>query len=103
MGTSTNSDRGNSPQRKGVPYETKNKNCCCEGCIAPKRHPGCHDKCSDYIKYRNLRNEENAEKFQKSEKRADIDSFKRKAIKNMVEQETKRLKIPYLQMFKSGL
>lgn len=22
----------------------------CKGCVAPKRHPGCHDHCPEYIK-----------------------------------------------------
>ena len=22
---------------------------CCRYCIAPKRHPGCHGRCSDYL------------------------------------------------------
>lgn len=25
---------------------------CCRGCIAPKRHPGCHGSCPEYIKER---------------------------------------------------
>lgn len=23
---------------------------CCKDCVAPKRHPGCHDTCEDYKK-----------------------------------------------------
>lgn len=23
---------------------------CCHGCMAPKRHPGCHDTCPEYRK-----------------------------------------------------
>ena len=23
--------------------------CCCKGCVAPKRHPGCHGECMEYI------------------------------------------------------
>lgn len=23
---------------------------CCHGCIAPKRHPGCHGTCPEYLK-----------------------------------------------------
>ena len=22
---------------------------CCLGCVAPKRHPGCHSSCPDYL------------------------------------------------------
>ena len=25
---------------------------CCHGCVAPKRHPGCHDHCEEYKKER---------------------------------------------------
>lgn len=25
---------------------------CCHGCVAPKRQPGCHGHCPDYIKER---------------------------------------------------
>lgn len=23
--------------------------CCCKGCVAPKRNPGCHGTCPEYI------------------------------------------------------
>ena len=23
---------------------------CCNGCVAPKRHPGCHGHCQEYLK-----------------------------------------------------
>ena len=22
---------------------------CCYGCVAPKRYPGCHDRCGEYL------------------------------------------------------
>ena len=22
---------------------------CCKGCVAPKRHPGCHSSCPEYL------------------------------------------------------
>lgn len=25
---------------------------CCVGCVAPKRHVGCHSKCEEYLKER---------------------------------------------------
>ncbi len=25
---------------------------CCHGCVAPKRHPGCHSTCPEYLKQR---------------------------------------------------
>lgn len=33
---------------------------CCKGCVAPKRYPGCHDHCPEYI----------AEKAQYEERKA---------------------------------
>ena len=26
---------------------------CCLGCVAPKRYPGCHDRCREYISEKN--------------------------------------------------
>lgn len=34
---------------------------CCRGCIAPKRHPGCHDHCPEYIKERAAYDKKKAE------------------------------------------
>ena len=34
---------------------------CCHGCVAPKRHPGCHDHCPEYIKEKAQHNAEKAE------------------------------------------
>lgn len=36
----------------------------CIGCVAPKRHPGCHDKCPDYII---------AKAFHEAERKADFE------------------------------
>jgi hypothetical protein len=33
---------------------------CCYHCVAPKRHPGCHSSCPDYIKQKILNDERNA-------------------------------------------
>ena len=38
---------------------------CCLGCVAPKRHPGCHDHCPEYIKEKNKYNEERAAAYKK--------------------------------------
>lgn len=42
---------------------------CCKSCIAPKRHPGCHGHCPEYL----------AEKAEYEAKKAEAE--KRKAIK----------------------
>lgn len=33
---------------------------CCYGCVAPKRHPGCHDNCPDRIEEKALNDEKKA-------------------------------------------
>ena len=39
---------------------------CCRYCVAPKRHPGCHSRCSEYI----------AEKAKHDEEKAAVDKKK---------------------------
>lgn len=34
---------------------------CCNGCVAPKRYPGCHDHCEEYIKEKEAHNQRKAE------------------------------------------
>ena len=31
--------------------------CPCMGCVAPKRHPGCHSGCEEYVGWRKERDE----------------------------------------------
>lgn len=38
---------------------------CCNGCVAPKRYPGCHDRCPDYIEEKAKHNEEKAAAYKK--------------------------------------
>lgn len=46
---------------------------CCKGCVAPKRHPGCHDHCPEYI----------AEKAEYDAKKAE--AYKMKAIRERLD------------------
>ena len=48
---------------------------CCHGCIAPRRHPGCHDHCPEYLK-------EKAE----HDAKAAYDYKRRKTIQDLNEQ-----------------
>ena len=34
---------------------------CCNGCVAPKRYPGCHDHCEEYIREKEAHNQRKAE------------------------------------------
>jgi hypothetical protein len=38
---------------------------CCWGCVAPKRHPGCHDHCPEYIAEKAQHDKEKAVRDQK--------------------------------------
>jgi hypothetical protein len=38
---------------------------CCKECVAPKRHPGCHDRCPEYIEQKAIHEAERAEKRRK--------------------------------------
>ena len=49
---------------------------CCKSCVAPKRHPGCHGHCPEYL----------AEKAEYEAKKAEID--KRKSIKKGLDAQT---------------
>lgn len=33
---------------------------CCHYCVAPKRHPGCHSQCKDYIEQKAVNDARNA-------------------------------------------
>lgn len=52
----------------------------CMGCVAPKRHPGCHDSCPQYLEEKAKHDaEKEAEEKKKSIERG-IDSQRAKAI-----------------------
>ena len=46
---------------------------CCYKCVAPKRHPGCHDKCKEYLKEKAKHEEE--KKWTKEHMPANISSY----------------------------
>ena len=48
---------------------------CCYGCVAPKRHPGCHGHCPEYL----------AEKEQDEQKKAQVE-LSRKVSLNIYQQ-----------------
>ena len=40
---------------------------CCNGCVAPKRYPGCHSHCPEYIEAKAKHDEEKAAERKKKE------------------------------------
>ena len=53
---------------------------CCKNCVAPKRKPGCHDHCPEYL----------AEKAQEEQKKAQ-DNLKRKVSSDIYNQRADRI------------
>ena len=49
---------------------------CCYGCVAPKRHPGCHDHCPDRREEMALNEEQKAIEKKKKAISAGIDAQK---------------------------
>lgn len=47
---------------------------CCKECVAPKRHPGCHDRCQEYIKEKTKHNEELVAAYKKKQIELGLDS-----------------------------
>lgn len=48
---------------------------CCHGCIAPKRYPGCHNHCPEYLEEKKKHEAEKAEEY-----------LKRNTISNLISQ-----------------
>lgn len=39
---------------------------CCHGCVAPKRYPGCHDRCKEYLEQKALNDARKEAQFKKT-------------------------------------
>lgn len=47
---------------------------CCKDCVAPKRYPGCHDHCPEYIKEKTAYDAKMAEEHRKRAIKNGLDS-----------------------------
>ena len=47
---------------------------CCRYCVAPKRHPGCHDRCAKYLEEKAKHDAEKAEADKKRRIEYGLDS-----------------------------
>lgn len=52
----------------------------CKTCIPPKRHPGCHDKCPDYIKDKKEHEEFKNKVWEEKRKVGDVSTYKKEAV-----------------------
>lgn len=64
---------------------------CCNGCVAPKRYPGCHGKCPEYIKEKAEHNARIEEENKRKHRDYDLNARKRRyaAITRAVEYQKK--------------
>lgn len=62
------------------------KNNPCRDCVAPKRHPGCHDTCGDYIVEKAFHNAEIKTEREKYE----IDSYSVDYVRKNIDRAQKR-------------
>ena len=53
---------------------------CCYGCVSPKRHPGCHGECQEYIKEKAEHDEQSAEGYRKRQLALNLNQQKYTAI-----------------------
>lgn len=62
---------------------------CCHGCVAPKRHPGCHDTCPEYRKEK-VEHEAKLEEDRKRRKiRQDLNEQRYQAIAKATKKKRK--------------
>ena len=56
---------------------------CCRYCVAPKRHPGCHDRCTEYLEEKAKHDAEKAEADKKRRIEYGLDSQYAKSVIRM--------------------
>lgn len=50
---------------KGPALQLSQRIQCCRYCVAPKRHPGCHDTCKEYLEEKAINDTEKAERIKR--------------------------------------
>lgn len=60
---------------------------CCKGCIPPKRHPGCHSTCEEYLRQHKKHNQEREERYQMRKIDWDFEDY---VVKDCAKNRTKR-------------
>ena len=57
---------------------------CCRYCVAPKRHPGCHDHCCEYIAEKAVHDKEKAEADKKKRIEYGLDSQYERGVQRAI-------------------
>lgn len=52
----------------------------CKSCVPPKRKPGCHDKCPDYIKDKKEHDEFKKKIWEKKKIEKELSEYKKEAV-----------------------
>lgn len=63
---------------------------CCQKCVAPKRHPGCHDHCPEYIEARAEFDEKKAAADRQRKARAGVYGQKDYAVNKALKKNRRR-------------
>ena len=63
---------------------------CCYGCVAPKRHPGCHDHCPEYNEERILAIVDDAERKKRKNIEDGLKASKLNVLKSAVKRSGKK-------------
>lgn len=58
---------------------------CCRNCVPPKRYPGCHDHCPEYLAQKAIHEAERVERFKKNEVNCGIYEQRSAAIAKVVD------------------
>lgn len=45
---------------------------CCRNCVAPKRYPGCHDRCPEYLKEKAIHDAQREAEYKRNDVRFGI-------------------------------
>ena len=64
---------------------------CCYGCVAPKRHPGCHDSCKDYLEEKAKHDAEKEAEYKERSVRSGLTSQRFRGV-NRAEKNKRRQK-----------
>ena len=62
---------------------------CCSGCVAPKRHPGCHGSCPEYIQEKSGHDAKMAEEYKRRHLNQNLNEQRYAAINKAVRNKRK--------------
>ena len=62
---------------------------CCHGCMAPKRYPGCHGTCPEYLKEKAEYDAKMAEDYKRRKLNQDLNEQRYRAITKLTKSKRK--------------